>query len=121
MSTIHRTAQGQVIDIGALIAVNETVIAVGNQKVNARGDELGPGGKIIRTRNEIMEEHYRLSQAAKATTQPTITSAAAQESAANATRPKAVAVPDVDPTPVFPDDEPAISDEEIAAMKASEL
>jgi hypothetical protein len=27
-------------------------------KVNARGDELGPGGEVIRTRNEVMSEYY---------------------------------------------------------------
>jgi phage terminase large subunit GpA-like protein len=27
-------------------------------KVNARGDELGPGGMIVKTRNEAMDEYY---------------------------------------------------------------
>jgi hypothetical protein len=31
-----------------LVMQNEMTVAVGNVKVNARGDELGPGGKIIR-------------------------------------------------------------------------
>jgi hypothetical protein len=37
---------------------NEKMPAVGNLKVNARGDELGPGGKIIRTREEILRDYY---------------------------------------------------------------
>jgi hypothetical protein len=32
---------------------------VGNARVNARGDELGPGGKIIRKREDIMTEYYQ--------------------------------------------------------------
>jgi len=37
---------------------NELTPAVGNVRVNARGDELGPGGKIIRKREDIMNEYY---------------------------------------------------------------
>ena len=28
--------------------------------VNARGDQLGPGGKVVKTRNEVMKEAYKL-------------------------------------------------------------
>jgi len=107
MSRIQRTAQGQLIDFAALAAVNEEVIAVGNANVNARGDELGPGGKIIRTRNEVMEEHYRLSQEAKATSIPAVRTP--EQIAAQAT-------PTPEPTP--PDvDEPDLSDEQIEQLK----
>jgi hypothetical protein len=51
--TIYRSMQGREIDMNKLINLNETTPAVGNMKVNARGDELGPGGKIIRKREEI--------------------------------------------------------------------
>jgi hypothetical protein len=30
-------------------------------KTNARGDELGPGGKVIKTRSQIMQEYHRLN------------------------------------------------------------
>jgi hypothetical protein len=40
--------------------MNESTIAVGNMKVNARGDELGPGGKVIRTRDQVMRDYYAL-------------------------------------------------------------
>ena len=56
---VYRSMQGKVVDMGQLIAKNELIPAVGNSKVNARGDELGPGGKIVRTREEIMAEYYR--------------------------------------------------------------
>ena len=38
---------------------NELTPAVGNARVNARGDELGPGGKIIRKREEVLADYYR--------------------------------------------------------------
>ena len=50
---IYRTAKGREIDMGKLVQMNELVPAVGNAKVNARGDKLGPGGKIIQRREEI--------------------------------------------------------------------
>ena len=35
--------------------------AVGNVKVNARGDELGSGGKIVKTREQILQDYYKNS------------------------------------------------------------
>jgi hypothetical protein len=35
---------------------NETTVAVGNIRVNARGDLLGPGGTIIKTREQVVNE-----------------------------------------------------------------
>jgi hypothetical protein len=54
----YRTMQGKEIDMDKLMAQNELMPAIGNMKVNARGDELGPGGKIIRKREEVMAEYY---------------------------------------------------------------
>lgn len=56
--TIHRTAKGKVVDMDMLRAKNELTPAVGNVRVNARGDELGPGGQIVRSRNEVLKEYY---------------------------------------------------------------
>jgi hypothetical protein len=60
MATNHTTARGTQLNMDRLLLANEKTIAVGNMKVNARGDQLGPGGKIIKTRNEIMAERNRL-------------------------------------------------------------
>jgi hypothetical protein len=57
----YRTANGKQVDIETLSLQNETVIAVGNMSVNARGDQLGAGGKIVRTREEVMKEHYAVT------------------------------------------------------------
>ena len=56
---VYRTMQGKVIDLEKLMRENELLPAVGNMRVNARGDEIGPGGKIIRTREQIPAEYYR--------------------------------------------------------------
>jgi len=55
---IHKTMTGKVIDMDALLAKNETMPAVGNVRMNARGDELGAGGKIIRSREDIVGAYY---------------------------------------------------------------
>jgi hypothetical protein len=55
----YRSAQGKMVDVDMLRLRNEEVIAVGNMKVNARGDELGPGGVVVKTRNEAMDEYYK--------------------------------------------------------------
>lgn len=54
----HRSMQGKEIDIDKLRIRNETTLAVGNAKMNARGDELGPNGKIIRKREEASTEYH---------------------------------------------------------------
>jgi len=43
----HRSAQGKMIDMAALAARNEKVRAVGNMKVNARGDTIDATGKVV--------------------------------------------------------------------------
>lgn len=56
---VYRSALGKMVDMDAMLAMNEEQIAVGNMKVNARGDELGPGGIVLRTREEVMEDYYK--------------------------------------------------------------
>lgn len=54
--SVYRSMQGKEIDMHKLVMQNEMTVAVGNVKVNARGDELGPGGKILRKREEVLKE-----------------------------------------------------------------
>ena len=54
----YRTMQGKPIDMDLLRSRNELTPAVGNVRVNARGDELGPGGKIIKKREEVLRDYY---------------------------------------------------------------
>lgn len=58
MGRTYRTMQGRAIDMDKLRSQNELTPAVGNMKVNARGDEIGRGGKIIRTREQVMSKYY---------------------------------------------------------------
>lgn len=60
----YRSMRGKQVDMDLLRKRNELTPAVGNARVNARGDELGPGGQIIRKREELVQEHY--AQAGKA-------------------------------------------------------
>jgi hypothetical protein len=55
---IYRTMQGKQIDMDLLRKKNELTPAVGNARVNARGDELGPGGKIIRKKEDVIKDYY---------------------------------------------------------------
>lgn len=59
MSKLVKTASGKTIDMDAMRLKNEDVIAVGNMKVNARGDELGRGGVVQTSRNDRMKDYYK--------------------------------------------------------------
>ena len=59
---IYRTMQGREIDMDSLAARNETMPAVGNVRMNARGDELGPGGVVVRKREDVVNKHYNQSK-----------------------------------------------------------
>jgi hypothetical protein len=58
--TTHRSANGKMIAMENLRLQNEKTIAVGNMKVNARGDTLGPGGRPLATKQETVNEYYNL-------------------------------------------------------------
>ena len=57
--TTRRTNQGQQIDMDALGLKNEKEIALGNMSINARGDKIGKGGKVIAERNQVAREYYQ--------------------------------------------------------------
>jgi hypothetical protein len=61
MKKTYTSAMGKPIDMDNIRLSNENTIAIGNMKVNARGDELGPNGNVIKTRNQVMDEYYRLN------------------------------------------------------------
>jgi hypothetical protein len=58
MGRVYKTLQGKEIDMDKLTLKNESIPAVGNVRMNARGDELGAGGKIVKTREQILSEYY---------------------------------------------------------------
>ncbi len=58
MGRTYTSVRGKEIDMEKLSLVHEKTPAVGNMKVNARGDEIGPGSKIIRTREQVLQDYY---------------------------------------------------------------
>lgn len=58
MGKVYKTMRGKELDMEKLSIRNETTPAVGNMRVNARGDQIGPGGKIVKTREEILKDYY---------------------------------------------------------------
>jgi hypothetical protein len=82
----YKTMRGKIVDMEQLQQRNELTPAVGNARVNARGDELGPGGQIIRKKEDILKEYYennsRVTSEKIAKEQP-------QETVAKETAPKA--------------------------------
>jgi hypothetical protein len=59
MAAKHMTMRGEPIDMAALVAKNATQPAVGNAKLNARGDVLDNRGQIIRTQEQVEAEWRR--------------------------------------------------------------
>jgi hypothetical protein len=59
MGKTYTSLRGKEIDMERLALKNENEIAVGNVRVNARGDEIGEGGKIVRTREQILQDYYK--------------------------------------------------------------
>ena len=55
---MYRTMQGRMVDIEKLRAANESVQAVGNMNVNARGDVIGPGGAVVASKEKVIQRYY---------------------------------------------------------------
>lgn len=62
MPRIYRSAQGQLINLDALVLLNERAHAVGNMNINANGDDVAPDGTVLKTREEKMKEYYNSNQ-----------------------------------------------------------
>ena len=57
----YRSAMGKMVDMAALAAKNEHVRAVGNMKVNARGDLIDSNGNVIQPVTERVTDNYSQS------------------------------------------------------------
>jgi len=72
----YKTAMGKVVDMSALAAKNEKTRAVGNMKVNARGDTIDAQGRIIKSATVKANDSYnrtvgnRSAQPVRPTTKP---------------------------------------------------
>ena len=54
----YRTAMGKVVDMAALTAKNEKTRAVGNMKVNARGDTIDAQGRVVKSATVKANDSY---------------------------------------------------------------
>jgi hypothetical protein len=59
MGKVYTSMRGKEIDMEKMALRHETTPAVGNMRVNARGDMLGSGGQVIKTKEQILEEYYK--------------------------------------------------------------
>ena len=55
---IYKTAQGKTVDMGKLSLQHEKVRAVGNMKVNARGDIVDDMNRVISAKNNQVNKQY---------------------------------------------------------------
>jgi hypothetical protein len=58
-SKVYKSAQGKTVDMGRLQLQNEGVRAVGNMKVNARGDMVDDLNRVISTKSEQVNKQYK--------------------------------------------------------------
>lgn len=63
MTRIYKTAKGKVVDMDKIKLANETTTAVGNMRINARGDLLGSGAQVAVGRNQLMDQVYAVASA----------------------------------------------------------
>jgi hypothetical protein len=54
----YRTAQGKTVDMGRLVLQNEKTRAVGNMKVNARGDAVDDMNRPIVSKTQQVNRQY---------------------------------------------------------------
>jgi len=57
-SRVYKSAQGKSVDMGRLALQNEKTRAVGNMKVNARGDVINDNNAVIAKKNEQVNRQY---------------------------------------------------------------
>ena len=56
---IYKSSRGKAVDMGALRLQNEKVRAVGNMKVNARGDAVDDKNAAIQSRPQQVHDQYQ--------------------------------------------------------------
>ena len=64
---IYKSARGKPIDMGALRLKNEKERAVGNMKVNARGDTVDDKNQSVQSKPQQVHQQYQQQVQAKTT------------------------------------------------------
>lgn len=52
----HRSMRGEIVDFSALSVRNEQQIALGNARMNAKGDKIDDNGIVLKTQEQINAE-----------------------------------------------------------------
>ena len=85
---IYKTAMGKGVDMTSLAAKNELTRAVGNAKLNARGDTIDANGQIVKTMPARVNEMYSQTVGSKSAQPRQQHSSAYQSPAAPKINPK---------------------------------
>lgn len=64
---IYKSSRGKPVDMGALRLKNEKERAVGNMKVNARGDSIDEHNQPVQSRPQQVHNQYQKQVQAKTT------------------------------------------------------
>jgi hypothetical protein len=64
---IYKSSRGKPVDMGALRLKNEKERAVGNMKVNARGDAVDDKNQSVQSRPQQVHDQYQQQVQAKTT------------------------------------------------------
>lgn len=59
MGKTYTSMRGKEVDMEKLSLRHELTPAIGNMKVNARGDLLGVGGQVVKTKEQLIDEYYK--------------------------------------------------------------
>ena len=105
-SKVYKTANGKTLDLGALMLKNENVRAVGNMKVNARGDTIDSANRVIKPVTEKTNDRY---------------SKTVGNRSAQVVKAPVAAVPDKQPVPVKQEVKEELTKEEIELDLDQEL
>lgn len=52
------TLKGREIDINAMRDAHGTTVALGNASMNARGDIVGRGGHVVKSKEQVVRDYY---------------------------------------------------------------
>lgn len=93
-SKIYRTAQGKSVDLGTIMLKNENTRAVGNMKVNARGDKIDGMNRVIETKTEQIQKQNNKTTTNVSTNTVHASSGRARAARQQAVAPQSAQVPD---------------------------
>ena len=57
----RKSMRGISVDLGKLMAQQDKSITVGNTKSNARGDQLGRAGRVVKSADDLARDHYNVN------------------------------------------------------------